>query len=46
MVGDTNVVQANIIVVDVVVNVDDTDIRVVWSLVNHDSRGLFSFGLK
>ena len=43
MADDTGVVEADIVVGDVVVNVDDTDAQVVWSLVIHDSRGFFSF---
>ena len=46
MAGGTGVVEADIVVGDVVVNVDDMNILVVLSLVSHDSRGWFSFGLK
>ena len=46
MVSGTGVVEADIIVSDVVVDVDDTDVHVFWSLVSHGIRGLFSFGLK
>ena len=46
MVGGTGVVEASIVVGGVVVDVDDTYIYVLWSLVSHDTRGLFSFGLK
>ena len=45
MVGDTGIVEAGMVVGDVVVNIDDTDVLVVRSLVSHDSRGLFSFGI-
>ena len=45
MADGTGVVEADIVVSDVVVDVDDTDVHVVWSLVSHDSRGLFIFGL-
>ena len=43
MAGDTGVVEADIIVGDVVVSFDDTDVLVVLSLVSHDSRGLLYF---
>ena len=46
MTDGTGVVEVDIVVGDVVVNVNDTDILVVLSLVSHDNRGLFSFGLK
>ena len=46
MASGTGVVEADIVVGNVVVDVDDTDVHVFWSLVSHDSRGLFSFGLK
>ena len=36
------IVEADIIVGDVVVNVDDTDVLVVLSLVSYDSRGLLA----
>ena len=45
MAGGTGIVEANIIVGDVVVNVDETGVLVVLCLVSHDSRGLLSFGL-
>ena len=46
MASGTGVVEADIIVGDVVVDVDDTDVHVFCSLVSHDSRGLFSFGIE
>ena len=42
MAGGIGVVEAGIIVGDVVVNVDDTDVLVVLSLVSHDSLVLLA----
>ena len=45
MADGTDAVEADVVVGDVVVSVDDTDVLVVLSLVSHDSRRWFSFGL-
>ena len=45
MAGGIGIVESGIIVDDIVVNVDDADVLVVLSLISHDSRELFSFGL-
>ena len=37
------VIEACIIVGDVIVTVDDTNVLIVLSLVSHDSRGLLAF---
>ena len=43
MADGTGVVEADIIVGDVVVSFDDTNVLVILSLVSHDSRRLLDF---
>ena len=43
MAGGVGVVEAGIIVSDVIVSFDGTDVLVVPNLVSHDCRGLLAF---
>ena len=42
MAGGTGIVEVGIIVGDVVINIEDTDVLFVLILVSHDSRGLLA----